>query len=164
VIGQKIRKGILHEGAEVQLEIADIDIEDLDVRGSLIITTSNVMGHFNQDQELIYSNRTGKCQLHHVKIQNKGLIKQVHPKFWKNHWKREESVVIELGENAEFIAKNVVFQSSHHFKVPSNYRFEIYENDQGELECKKTPIHEARELWRYEIDPSYAIKLEKRHS
>jgi len=160
IIGQKIRKGKLHVGAEWNLEIADVDIENLEIEGSLTITTSHVMGHFNTNQQLIYSSRRGKCILHNVQVKNRGVVREVRPKFWKNRWKRHEECRIELGENAEFIAKNVIFKASFHVQVPKDYRYEVSQNPDGSLHLTKTLLKKAEPLWHYTVDGDYNILLE----
>ncbi|HUD01194.1 MAG TPA: UTP--glucose-1-phosphate uridylyltransferase, partial [Rhabdochlamydiaceae bacterium] len=45
VISQKIRGGRLHPESELQLQIAEADIENLDLEGSLLIQAESVMGY-----------------------------------------------------------------------------------------------------------------------
>lgn len=161
IIAQKIRKGSMAPWAECNLEIADVDIENLHLDGSLTVTTMNVMGHFNDKGELIYSNRTGKCTLHNVQVKNRGLVREMRPKFWKNRWKRDEECLIELEENAEFIAKNITFSASHHIRVPKNERWEAVQKEDGSIKLIKTALHKEEPFWKYRVDGNYNIILSR---
>lgn len=159
IIGQKIRKGKFHSWAECNLEIADIDVENLDIDGSLTVRTLNVMGHFNDKGELIYSNRTGKCTLHNVQVRNQGLVREMRPKFWKNRWKRNEECLIELEENAEFIAKNIIFSSSQYIRIPKGERWEALQDKDGSITFLKTAVSRQEPFWKYTVDKDSNISL-----
>ncbi len=161
IIGQKVRKGKLHPWAECNLEIADVDIEELNIDGSFTVTTPNVMGHFNDKEELIYSTRTGKCTLHNVTVKNQGLVREIRPKFWKNHWKRNEECRIELEENSELIAKNITFSGPFHIRVPKNQRFEAVQKQNGQISWIKTPLTASKPFWHYKIDADSRIILHR---
>ena len=72
IIGQKIQGGYLHEGSELQLEIADLELKNLELDGSLLIHAQRVMGHLDKGL-LQYSNLTGQCSLKNVCVKNRGI-------------------------------------------------------------------------------------------
>jgi hypothetical protein len=48
VVAQKVRGGRIAGRAEVQLEVAEADLEGVDVEGSLLVLADSVMGHMEQ--------------------------------------------------------------------------------------------------------------------
>ena len=54
VIAQKIRRGCLNTGAELQLDIAEVDIQDLDVDGSLLIRAISPHGALRRRKTLLF--------------------------------------------------------------------------------------------------------------
>ncbi len=108
-IGKKIRSGRLADGSEMQLEIADVDFESLDLDGSLQVKTKLT-------RELLMK-RLSKCSLKNCKIENAGVDWADSKPFWKGSYKRNETLLIELGVDAEFVAENVHFRGGAHFVV-----------------------------------------------
>ena len=53
IIAQKLRGGRLHSGSELQLNIAEVDLENLEVEGSLRIHADSIMGHFDKNLSLL---------------------------------------------------------------------------------------------------------------
>ena len=95
VIAQKVRGGILHAGAELNLEITEVDIENLELQGSLLIE-----GDIN----------LSRCILKSVQVVNRGIDRAAPNIYWKREVARLESLGITLEGHAEFYAENVVFQ------------------------------------------------------
>ncbi len=122
LITQKIRKGKFAKNAELQLEIADVEIEDLDLEGSCLIEARNVMGHHSQGL-LRYSQQTGKCVLKGVRVENKGINRDASNCYWKNQIERHEALAIHLEGHSEFYAENVTFQGNQMICVPNGERW-----------------------------------------
>lgn len=117
VIAQKVQKGSLSFGSELQLEIAELELKELDLDGSLIIKADAVMGCIDQSMQLRYGEANGQCVLHRVKVKNKGINRTAKNVYWKNQIEREESLTIILHGNAKFIAKDVSFVGNHRIEV-----------------------------------------------
>ena len=135
-IAQKIQKGKLAKGSELNLQIKELLLQNFSLRGSLCIFAENIMGH-KEGSQLIYSTRLGKCILEDVTIQNQGL-QFSDQSFWKRDFYRKESLIIELKGKSQFIAKGVTFTGNHHFVVEEGMRCEVINNN-GKLEtiCQK---------------------------
>lgn len=153
IISQKIRKGVLEWGAELQLEIAEVCIENLKVAGSLIIRASDMMGSLDDQSVLNYGEETGKCVLRRVVVNNKGIDRSSQTPYWKNEMPRHESLQIILHGNGEFCAENVTFLGDILIEVPNGYRLTAYQEEgEEELLFKKEPINGHSWAWKYRFD------------
>lgn len=164
IIGQKIQKGKVEKGSEMILYLSELEIENLNLSGSLLINTHQSMGHLDSDEILVYSNRSGKCTLINVEIQNKGIDKTKPNVYWKNHIHREEVFQIYLEENAEFYAKDVNFKGDYKIHVPKNTKMVAKMDRQGKVTFEQFHIDEPTWYWTYEIDPQNHIQLKKNTS
>ncbi|MCB1119558.1 MAG: UTP--glucose-1-phosphate uridylyltransferase, partial [Chlamydiia bacterium] len=101
-IAQKIRGGILHKGSEIQLDIANLTLENLTLDGSLIIINRSL---------------TGTCTLRNVTITNKG------PKnsntFWQGVQQRHEACTLIIDGDGSFTAENITLTGNQTIHVPA---------------------------------------------
>lgn len=125
VIFQKIRGGVLKAGSELQLEIAELFLENLHLDGSLVIEANNL--------------EVGSCILKNVRVQNKGLDKASTAFLWKNEVVRQEHVSITLRGNGQFYAEDVTFKGTHHITVADQTRLVAYEKE-GALHFFQEPL------------------------
>lgn len=160
IIAQKMRKGHLMPGSELQLEIAELDIQELSLEGSLLIIAENVTGHKDAHGVIDKSEMTGKCELHRVKIKNLGIDRNASKHYWKNRFERKEMMRIVLHENAEFCAKDVVFEGNVEIEVPSGRRMEAY-MEGGQVKYRTTEITSPTWYWKYTFDKDERITLKK---
>ncbi|WP_068468954.1 UTP--glucose-1-phosphate uridylyltransferase [Candidatus Protochlamydia phocaeensis] len=163
IIAQKIRKGRFAPGAELQLEIAEVDISSLDLTGSLLIEAAEPLGTKGQDGLLSYG-RESRCMLHRVVVRNKGVDYQAEHTFWKNQIKRQECVKIILHEGAEFFADQVTLEGNCLFEVPAFHRLTLSANQQGEWVEELVKIERPTWQWEYKIEKENFIKLSKKES
>lgn len=154
IIGQKIKGGVFHEGAELQLEIAEVEVKNLNLEGSLLIHSDSVCGK-QEEEGIAYSNQVGRCVLKNVTIKNKGMDFQASKPFWKNAFVRKEEMRVTLHGNAEFVAENVTFEGPHNYEVPDGYRLIIDSNHQRRLE----KINQHSWIWAYKFDHEDRIVL-----
>jgi hypothetical protein len=159
VIAQKIQRGILAVGAEMQLEIAELDLRDLSLQGSLLITAESVLGK-NKSGCITYGEDTGKCVLNNVKIENMGIDRKAPNQFWKNQIFRHEAMQITLKGNAEFFAENVTISGAQTIEVPDNYRM-VAETKAGKLNFRLEKIAAPTWHWTYSFDCEDRINLSK---
>lgn len=157
VIAQKLRGGHLHQGSELQLDIAEVDIENLEVEGSLRIQADNIMGHFDKNT-LIYSERCGRVVLKNVCIRNRGIDLEMPNVYWKNEIARLETCQIILRGLSEFHAENVTLLGDHFIEVEDGIRL-IAREENGEVVFEKQPITEPSWHWRYSVDAQNRIIL-----
>jgi UTP---glucose-1-phosphate uridylyltransferase len=160
IISQKIRKGIIEKGAEIFLEIADIDIQNLHLKGSLRIIAKNIMGSENGEGKIIFGKDTGKCTLRNVTITNQGIDAQKKNQYWKNEISRKEQVFIELEGNAEFFAEDLHIKGEFHIHVPNGYRaIAIQRSEEIHVDMEK--ISSATWEWEYSFSDKSKIQLKR---
>lgn len=130
LIREKMQRGRLAVGAELQLEIADLSLFDLDLDGSLLICAKQVMGE-REGAFLRYSEKGGRCTLRQISVRNRGVDwERSHP-FWKNQFARRESLQILLRGHSEFIAEDIVFAGAIHFEVEDGMRMRVFKKGKG---------------------------------
>jgi hypothetical protein len=161
IITQKLRKGHIFPGSELQLEVAEADIENLSLDGSLIIQSLSPLGNYDASHILHYGQES-KCMLRNVTIQNKGIDRSVAQQYWKNAITRKEELRIILHEGAEFHAEDILLKGSHTFEVPAHHRLVLLaEPKKGKWKVELSPINKPTWYWRYSFDANNAIQLKK---
>ena len=161
IIGQKIRKGRLARGSEVQLFLAECDIEELDVEGSLLVTAESVMGHVDEQGCLRYSSQVGRCQLHNVRIRNQGIDFSAPNVFWRREIWRKESVSIILKGQAEFVACDLEICGHQEYIIEDGFRGTL-QRQGDELILVKERINKPSWRWDYAFAPDKTIRLLRR--
>ncbi|TXI41179.1 MAG: hypothetical protein E6Q59_02510 [Nitrosomonas sp.] len=161
IIGQKIRHGSLSPGSEIQLEIAEVDIEDLHLDGSLLVLSDRVVGHEITGELSQYSEQTGKCSLHKVKIRNAGIDYSTSQPYWRNEIQRKESLTIILQGNGEFHASDVSFDGGQTIEVSDGERLEASAGPDGRVLLQRTKIRKPTWYWSYKIANNDEITLHK---
>jgi hypothetical protein len=160
VIAQKLRGGTIHKNSELDLQIADVDIESINLKGSLRVIASNVMGHIDEKGLLQYSHATGKCILQNVEIVNQGIDDSLPSIPWKGEFSRKESCLIEIQGDGEFVARNVCFHGNVHIVVPPSTRVEARQNGR-EIELIYHKIQARSWNWHYAFDEKKNIVLRR---
>lgn len=158
VIEQKIQRGSFSKGSELQLEIAEILIEQLNLEGSLLIQSFFPLGQKKKKDQLSYG-KESRCILKNVIIRNQGIDNHLSSNYWKNQLHRKESVQILLEEGAEFYAENVVLEGSHVFKVPPYYCLTLIPLSDGKWKEIKYPLSFPSWQWNYFFGAEDAICL-----
>lgn len=159
VIGQKINGGRIAKGGEWIMEIAEAQVVNLDLEGSLIIEAECIMGKEDARGVLIYnSEQTGKCVLDNVVVRNRGREKSGGADAWKCKPTRYEALRITIHGNGEFFAKDVVLEGNIHFEVPAGQRLVVYkQGKETAWHCERIP--EATWQWNYNFSDDDSISL-----
>lgn len=158
IIAQKLKSGILSTGAEIQLEIADIIMDQVMIEGSLVIIAKNIMGHW-ENEKLHFSSKVGKCVLRNVQIKNQGIKYSINNAFWKNAISRKERCYIELEGNSLFIAEDIVIEGNQHIFVPNGKKMIATKVD-GKILYQVMPLSEDEEnLWDVQITNDHKINI-----
>lgn len=160
VIIQKMRKGSIAAGAELQLEIAEVDIEDLSLEGSLLIEADTPLGKYDSSGSLQYGGES-RCTLKQVMIRNQGIDHQSIQHYWKNNLTRREAIKIVLYEGAEFYAEAITLEGPHLFEVPAHHRLVLKPHKNGHWIEELSPIEKPSWYWRYQFNDQNAIQLKK---
>lgn len=156
LIGKKIRGGILHQGTELILEASELDLENLELDGSLIIHAHTPLGHHPIPEKIEYSHRGGKCTLKNVKVINSGIDREQTKNYWKGTPIRHEECRIELEGSGEFHAENVELRGNKTYRVPDGHRLTV--TSQSEI---LEPISEPTWWWEYQFLEDNSIEIQK---
>lgn len=160
IISQKIKGGQLLPGAELQLEIAEVHLENFILDGSALIESSCPLGHYQEEGDLHYG-KESRCMLRNVTIRNKGINTSITHHFWKNQIFHHESFYVLLHESSEFEAEDVVFEGDFFFEVPPYHRLVIKQGNHGDLIKELTKIQDSTWQWKYQFDKEDRIQLQK---
>lgn len=163
IIREKVRHGKLHDGAELQLEIAELSLRDLELQGSLLITANRVTGKI-EDGHLLFSEEVGRCHLHNVKVKNRGIDRERTSCYWKNEIIRKEALKITLEGRSEFYAENVEFYGNFEIVVPHEMRAIARKGAHGNAEIVFEKLFNPHWQWNYHINEASAIVLSKKVS
>ncbi|MBX3718772.1 MAG: UTP--glucose-1-phosphate uridylyltransferase [Parachlamydiales bacterium] len=158
IIAQKLRKGKIARGSQLHLEIAEIDCENLSLRGRLSIMASNPMGHLNEDGKLHYSDRSGRCKLLNVSVINDGGLLPSATSCWKREGKAAAGCEIFLHGDSEFEACNVTLSGDFRIEVEDGFRVIAIEEN-GKIELKKEKLGDSRWHWVYQLNDQHEICL-----
>ncbi len=158
IVAQKIRKGRLAENAELQLEVAEIDIENLDLEGSLFIESLDPLG-------LMSNQEPPRCTLKNIKVCNQGINRQQTKHYWKNQMIHHEYAKIILHEGSEFYAENLTISGHQIFEVPAYHCMIVTSQTKNEkIEIHLTAIQSPSWSWNYDYDKENRICLTKVHT
>lgn len=158
IIAQKIRGGRLARGSELQLEIAEICLENFDLDGSLSISAEALMGKKDAAGILRYGDETGKCILKNVKIRNQGIDRAASSTFWKNAIVRKECCQILLRGNGEFYAEDVTLEGDLLIEVQSGERVRAVSSQEG-MRLIREPLAAPSWRWHYIFDEKQKVIL-----
>ena len=159
IIGQKVIGGKISDGSELQLEIADVSIENLSLEGSLLIHAENVMGH-REEGVLKYSEKTGQCILENVRVLNEGIDWEEDHLFWKHEVKRKGSLKITLHGHSRFVAKDIEIVGNLSLEVPNGMEMRAKKEGKKVVFSLK-PLADQKPLWTYKIEDDHSIKIKK---
>lgn len=162
VIAQKIRGGVITKGSEWVLEIAEIDVEQLYLDGSLKIIAERVMGEdvAGEQKELRYSDRVGRCILHNVTVCNLKKERGRLARYWNGSISSSEGCEIRLLGESQFIAHNVVLQGAMQIVVEDGMRtIAVMQEDQ--LQLITEPLQSSAPLWTYAFAQDDYIALSR---
>jgi hypothetical protein len=149
IIRQKVQGGRLHTLSELILEISDLSLTNVEVKGSLQIIA--------ESPEKLGS---GICELKDCVVINQGVDYSGKDHFWKSAQKRNESFQILLKGNSMFVAKNVKFEGNLLIEVPDGYCITATEvNDH--IEYQKEKLKSSRKMWTYSFDENKKISLRR---
>ncbi|MCH9634455.1 MAG: hypothetical protein S4CHLAM7_12060 [Chlamydiae bacterium] len=161
IIAQKLRHGSLAENSELQLEITELDLENLELDGSLVVHSPCPLGHLDENNLLHFSNLAPRCTLKNIKVYNAGIDRSKKSNFWKNQIERKESFELHLSENSEFLAEDIIFKGSFHIEVPANTKVTAYQEGDS-VRFQSSPLTNPSWSWKYSLSKSNQIHLEKK--
>lgn len=164
VIAQKLRGGKLRRGSELRLDVAEADIEALDLDGSMRVEAECPLGQTEpttsgENVLTFRSEYCAKIRVHNVHVVNEGVCWDVDSNcFWMDRLTRSECLRIRLFGNAELDAEGVRLEGDEQLDVPCGYRMVLRPSSDGssartqwleQLPCNGT---ESSWWWVYEFD------------
>ena len=150
VIGQKLCRGTIAEGAELELEIAEISCTDLSVEGSLKIISHVPTGPINGSAGRTYTDKVGRARLNNVKIANRGLKSRDVISTLKGTNEHHELCEIILEGFSEVVANNIAINGNFSLVVPDGQRAILSQDQSGKVHVSFEPI--AKPSWHYAIE------------
>lgn len=163
VIGQKISKGRLASGAELQIEASEVSISNLSVEGSFLIEAQQIMGRVNDTTgSLEYSPLVGRCVLKNVQVKNKGIDRAAKNSYFTSAVQRLERLKVQLLGCSELIAKDVVLEGNLDIIVQPGTRVILSQGTDGKLKTEVQDLgvaHPDSVVWHYSFDADDSIKL-----
>lgn len=132
-IKRKIRSGSIALGSELCIDAAHIQIEGLELNGSLSIEAEEPLGTPR------FSEEAPRCILKDVRVFNEGVDWTQSRPFWRHRYRRNGELRIALKGNGEFIAEGVDFSGNFAFEVLPGERV-IATQKKGKLSIRKEPI------------------------
>jgi UDP-N-acetylglucosamine pyrophosphorylase len=157
IISQKIRYGKISSGSELNVDISEIEIENLNLDGSLSIQALCPMGD-EKDGALNYSEKKGKCRLINVSVKNQGIDWEHAQTFWKKETHYQERCHILIHGDGEFFAEDVNFQGSVFVEVESGIRVTAREEN-GKIQYIRESITAPSWGWNYKLSKDFQISL-----
>ena len=159
IIAQKIRGGQFAPHSELKLEIAEVDIVNLSLDGSLHIIADQVLGDNDGQGILHYSENVGRCRLNNVTVDNAGFEPTASLHYCEGKLKHLECCQILIHGDGEFCAENLTLPGNLKIEVESGTRMTAYV-EQGELKFKREPLSGHRMNWIYHVGEDGMILLE----
>lgn len=160
IIGQKIRGGSLALGSHLVLEIAELELLQLHLDGSLQIIADRPMGHVDGQGLHRNSLLTGKCILRNVSVANRGVDVNNTDQYW-NAVTCHESLMIRLHGSGEFFAEDVVFNGSHLIEVADKEKVTAYNDAHGSILLRHETLASPSWYWSYSTNPKNQLIVTK---
>ncbi len=161
VIGQKIRGGSIASGSYLDLEIAELDMQGLELDGALLITAADPMGKVGVDGVRTYSENSGKCSLKNVRVRNLGVDAAQTKSIWKKSLLHKEACEIVIKGNGEFYAEDVLLEGGMRIDVEDGFKVTAFEKD-GKIHFKQEKIISPSWYWEYRAGQDGKIVLQKK--
>ena len=150
VIGQKLSRGTLAQGSELELEIAEIACTDLSVDGSLRIISRIPTGPVSGTSGRTYTDKVPRAKLHSVSVVNKGVKSRDISSVLKGSIDRHETCEIILEGFSEVVASNVTIAGNFLLVVPDGKRAILSQDTSGKVVTTFESI--TSPSWHYAID------------
>lgn len=150
VIGQKLSKGKLTKGSELELDLAEVSCTNLSVDGSLRVIAKTATGPISGTSGRKYSDKVGRAKLSNVTVINKGVKTGDVNALLKGSVERNETCEIVLDGFSELVASNVTLSGDFHLVVPDGKRAILTQGSSGEIVTSFEEIHSPG--WTYAVE------------
>jgi hypothetical protein len=144
VIAQKIKGGKIGFGAQLILEIAELEMNLLEIKGSMRILSQTL---------------SGKCYMNRCKVFNKGVQSLNAFELLTGEIKTIESFDLKIEGCGEFFAEGVVFQGGFEVFVRDNTCVRALQKEDGGVFFVEEPLQIPS--WSYFFTDEKKIELKK---
>jgi UDP-N-acetylglucosamine pyrophosphorylase len=161
IIAQKVAFGTFVKGAELQLEIQELILQNLYLDGTLRISAKNIVGARDPSSSLIdFGTNVGSAILENVRVINRGIDTDASNCYWKNQIVHKEACQIILEGNSQFIARNVTLAGDMVIRVSDGMQATALCDESGSLVIQYEPKTEENGFsWQYNRDEQGQISL-----
>lgn len=150
IIGQKVCGGRLSPGAELELEIAEVSIRNLSVKGSFRLLADSVTGCLDESGVRHLGPAVGRAVLKNVEIVNEGVSQGPLQSFVDRSIPRAASCTICLKGASELIAEDVVLRGDFSLTVQDGTRVILRQRPDGGVFIIEEPYDHPE--WMYSIE------------
>lgn len=119
VIAQKLIRGSLQKGSELRLEIAELECQNVHVKGSLIVEC--LPSDERLSRSSAFAELQGRCTLRDICVENDGPATPP-AEFWSQAPSRLGALHILLRGRSEFCAEGVSFRANQRIEVPTGHK------------------------------------------
>jgi UDP-N-acetylglucosamine pyrophosphorylase len=132
LIAQKLKRGYLAKRAYLELNIAEVCMSGLNLKGALKIQSKNPYGFSNKNRT--FSEKCGRVHIENCVFENLGVDYENSQNIYQDKVVYFEKCEIILEGFSEFKASGITFKGTYRFVVPDGCRLEVRENEYGKLE------------------------------
>jgi hypothetical protein len=147
IIGQKVSGGHLFAGAELELEIAELYLRNLTVRGSFRLLSEAVTGPVDPQGVRHLGIEVGRAHLENVSIENEGLASGPISAFVTRSVPTKTSCTIRLMGASELVAENVVIRGDFSLTVQDGTKVTLRQAPDGGVSITEEPLLERHPLY-----------------
>ncbi len=148
VIAQKVSGGQLAEGSELELEIAEIYLRNLKLKGSLRILAEAPTGHLDEHGVRHFSNDVGRAFLTNITVENEGVQHTFASHMNRAH-DRALGATIWLEGASEVVGDSIHIRGPFELSVPHGKRARLTQSEDGGILVN---LEEYRgPSWMYDI-------------
>lgn len=148
IIQAKIKSGRFHKGAYLALNLAEVAIENLEIKGAVCITGKNPYGF---SEKKVFSEKCARIKLINCTFNNKGIDFENSDLLYQETPEFLEKCEIVLEGFSEFEAYNIEFKGTFYFKVPDGYKMRASLSATGALETTLEKLSEPSWFYSYHI-------------
>jgi hypothetical protein len=149
VIGQKVSGGKLYPNAELELEIAELYVRNLSVRGSFLLISDSPVGRPDAQGFRHFGSDVGRAWLKNVTIENGGILPSPLSSHLKRSVERDSSCTIRLLGASELIAEDLTISGYFALTVRDGTRVTLRQKKNGGIEVLEEPYHAPS--WHYDV-------------
>jgi len=149
VISQKVSGGRVAWGSEIELEIAELHLQDFFVRGSFRLLSDYPTGCRDEDGCIQFTPDVPRAFLRNVCIENQGIVPASLAAHIDRRVSRHSSCTIRLEGASELIAEDIVIRGDFSLTVADGKRARLYQTEDGGVGVFEEELRHPS--WHYSV-------------